>query len=192
MISTLISLLTQNYSTVIRYLPIAYVSFSIFVLSTLGSRLSYQISNLFGELAVIFYIVTLLPGMSRRFSLQHPIVNLLRLYRRQIGIFMYLFAFAHFFIKKYPSFISGFSAPSLAELSGIVAIFIFFLLFVTSNNTSQKLLASAWFVVQKLTYVGMFFIFLHLAFAGSLFWSILMITAVFVQVASFLFQRRSS
>jgi DMSO/TMAO reductase YedYZ heme-binding membrane subunit len=185
LIDTISNFFIQKSPLIIKWLPLVYFGFVLFVWINLDTRLGYRLSNTFGEIAVGLYVLTLIPGIAGRLGLKNSIFNVIRVYRRHLGISMYLFAFSHFFIKRFPfTFPPSFFA---FEVAGMLAIFVFFLLFVTSNNFSQKLLTKNWFLLQKLTYLGMFFIFLHLAFLKVATWGTLMALVILLEVISFIY-----
>lgn len=115
-----------------------------------------QLSNIFGKLALITYVLTLVPGMAKRFGINFLPISVLLLYRRQIGIMMFVLALVHMITSG--MFLS--SEPFIVVST--MAMVILFLLFVTSNNLSVKILAKYWHILQRLTYVAMILIIFHL------------------------------
>src|SRR3989344_5117925 len=93
-----------------------------------------------GDLAVLTYCVTLIPGIARRFSVKHKLLSLLMIFRRYFGISMFLFVAIHFFMIRGAGFIrNGFSAQfALFELAGITAGLLLIPLFITSNDMSVQ------------------------------------------------------
>lgn len=189
LIDTISNFFIQKSSLIIKWLPLVYFCFALFVWFNLNTRLGYRLSNLFGEISVGLYVLTLIPGIASRLGIKYIVINVIRIYRRHLGISMYLLAFAHFFIKKFPNFVSDFSTIPVFELMGSIALFIMFLLFLTSNNISQKVLATNWFRLQRLTYIGMFFIFLHLTLLEVGKWGILMGLVIILEVFSFIYSQ---
>jgi DMSO/TMAO reductase YedYZ heme-binding membrane subunit len=183
----------EKSSFFIRLIKVCYLALILFVGIVLSSPFHGKVGNFFGELSVLFYVATLLPGMAMRLGVHHTFFTLIRVYRRHIGIAMYLFALSHVVLNKFPDLIPDFSKTPTFELMGIVAIIIFLFLFITSNNFSQKLLGIGWVYLHRLTYVGMFFILLHLSILKSSTWGVLMWVVVLFQLTSFyIYARRQS
>jgi len=169
----------------IGLIKVCYLALILFVGIVLTSPYHGKISIFFGELSVLFYIVTLLPGMAMRLGIHHTFFTLVRVYRRYIGITMYLLALSHVVLNKFPKLIPDFSKTPTFELMGIVSIIIFLFLFITSNNFSQKLLSIGWFYLQRLTYLGMFFVLLHLSVNYVSKWGIIMWLVIVAELFSF-------
>ncbi len=128
----------------------------------------YEFGRRTGEFALVFYLLTLVPGILSR--LQQPPWTLLGViiqpYRRHLGIMTFLTAFIHM------SFTTGFPAlvnwhlPTIIgspKLYGIVALSILFPMWITSNDMSQKVMGKKWKFMHRFTYVALFMVFLHLA-----------------------------
>jgi len=147
----------------------------------------YELGKIAGNVALLLYIITLLPGIGARLGIQNKWFSLLRLYRRKIGIIMFLTAGAHvictklIFIQK----LSDLLPQGTFEIMGMLAIECLLLLFLTSNNFSIKKLRIWWFRIQRLTYFALFFIFLHVALIKLSVWSVLMGVTVVLQLTSF-------
>lgn len=170
---------------VFNLFKIAYLALIVFVGILITTPYYPLVGSLFGEIAVLLYILSLVPGIALRLGVNHSTFNVIRIYRRHIGISMYLFAFSHMTLKRSPSFIVDFSTMPTYELMGTIALFIFMLLFLTSNNLSQKLLGVGWIYLQKLTYVGMFFVLLHLSVNYVSKWGMLMWLVIIAELFSF-------
>ncbi len=147
----------------------------------------YQLAVNFGRTGLVFYIITLIPGIARRFGIKHKLVSILHILRRYIGISMFLLVVIHFwFIRGIDIFFKGpfrFSFSNF-ELMGITAYFLTIPLFLTSNDFSTVKLGKLWFTIHKLTYIIMFFIFLHVALQRLSIWTILMGVTVLAQLTS--------
>ena len=168
--------------------------FTAFYLAFSGNAV-YQVlakqSVLFGKTALTLYILTLVPGITGRLGIRHKLLSLLMIFRRHIGILMYLFALLHFsFLFLIPQLIIGnklFDSLLLFEFMGLSAIMLLLFLFLTSNDFSQFRLKDWWYLLHKLTYIAMFFIFLHVALQRISIWTILMGVIIFLQISSFLY-----
>lgn len=158
---------------------IVYVLLVIIILLSFGNPSIARLSNAFGKLAVLTYILTLIPGVAKRFGLNFYIVSIILLYRRQIGILMFLLALTHMILSG--MFLS--SQPFV--IVGTIAMFILFLLFITSNNFCVKVLSKNWHTLQQLTYVAMFFIFLHLILVRFSWSGLLLLIVMIAELFSF-------
>jgi methionine sulfoxide reductase heme-binding subunit len=165
--------------------------YSIYTLNDLAIPfISY--GKTLGQIAIILYILTLLPGVFRRFKLQHESIQLLMVYRRYIGILMYLFVFAHMWFLYWTDVIQTgsihFPIPQFI-LMGFVAHIFLFLLFITSNDLSTKKLGIWWNRIHNLTYAAIGFIFLHVALQKISTWTYIIGTTTCVVLLSHLYKR---
>lgn len=150
-----------------------------------------QISDKLGTLSLLLFVLTLLPGIITRLQINQKslsiIAIIITLFRRQLGILMFITAFLHMSLGTTLPLIAfqlipiaNLSALSIAEkirLSarafpptlrsfeqiGMVAWMILLPVWLTSNDFSQKLLGKKWKTLQRLTYVALWFIFIHVA-----------------------------
>lgn len=150
----------------------------------------YNLSINSGRLAVIFFIFTLVPGMTKRFGIRHKLLALFMIFRRYIGILMYLFALIHATMTRFlPTIAAGrIRTPPLFELMGFAALFLLFFLFITSNDFSVRVLGVIWYFIHKLIYLAMLFILLHVGLQRMSIWTVLMGATVFLMVVSFGYQ----
>ena len=151
----------------------------------------YSLALILWKIAVINFSVVLIPGIFKRFRLRHKTVSLLMIFRRYIGISMFLFALIHAsFIRLIPvisrmEFV--FLRPAF-ELAGLSALFLLFLLFTTSNYLSQRILKIWWYRLHKLIYLIMWLILFHLGLQRISIWTLISAITVFVMIASFIYQ----
>lgn len=183
MFGLLFNFLIKYHQKFIYLFFVLYFCLFLLVLSSFYFPIVSLISNFFGQLSLLLYILTLLPGIATRFKIILLPFTVLRLYRRHIGISMYLFALSHMIL-------SGvlFSQEPFIFFSQI-AMIILFILFITSNNFSQTKLNQLWFKIQQLTYFVMFFIFLHVALIDFGILSILLLLTIVLQIFSFVYKR---
>ncbi len=148
----------------------------------------YQLGVGSGKIAVILFILTLIPGMMRRFGITHKLLSLLMIFRRYIGIAMYVSALAHFGLVKVVPILSLKLPFRLAffEFWGSLALFSLFFLFITSNDFSTAKLGVWWHRTHKLIYLSMWFILLHVGLQRISLWTVLMGATVLLMMASFL------
>jgi sulfoxide reductase heme-binding subunit YedZ len=90
------------------------------------------------------------------------------LFRRHLGIFMFLAAITHLILVSTIPKLFTYSAITLdifpqREIFGIVAMLLLFPLWLTSNDYSVVHLGKYWEWIHRLTYFALFLIFLHVA-----------------------------
>ena len=148
----------------------------------------YSLGRVFGQLSFLTYLITLLPGIGDRFELKNIILSTLKIYRRYIGILMFLFAVVHVYIVKYlfSTSLKSLLPQATFEVVGVIAFSIFLFLFFSSNNISMIKLKIWWYRIHRFTYLAMFFIFLHVSLVRFTIFSVLMIFIIILQVISFL------
>ncbi|PIS22420.1 hypothetical protein COT50_02075 [candidate division WWE3 bacterium CG08_land_8_20_14_0_20_41_10] len=148
---------------------------------------SYQLGLYFGRVSLGLYLFTLLPGICRRFKLKHQFVSLLTLYRRQVGIAMYIFAVLHALLVV--SFPITLTPP---KVFGILAFLILTPLFITSNIYAVKKLKETWKKIHQLTYLALGLIFLHTALVRWSIFSVATLITLILLVSSSLLERSRS
>jgi DMSO/TMAO reductase YedYZ heme-binding membrane subunit len=152
-----------------------------------------------GQIAVLLFCLTLLPGIFKRLQwntpLTMPAISLLVLFRRHIGILTFLSAAVHqLFNAIIPNYIYlGSVLPPLPipvfQLFGSLSWLLLLPVWLTSNDTSQRLLGKKWKTLQRLTYISIWFIFFHVALQGKSLAIIIAITAI-LEVGSWVVARR--
>ncbi len=149
----------------------------------------YDFAVICGKAALTLYVLTMVPGMVRRFGLFIKPVAVLMVFRRYIGILMYLVAFIHASVIRFISMIrtGRFIAGPLFILAGSSALFMLFWLFITSNDWSVNRLGAWWKKVHALTYVALGFIVAHVALQRVSVWSVVIGGAAVMQIASFVY-----
>lgn len=154
-----------------------------------GAKLFYEWGLAAGRTALSLFIIILIPGIAERFGLRHKLIALLRIFRRYLGISMYLLVFMHLsFLWLIPAIKTSIFFPILLfQLFGLIAAIILFFLFITSNDISVRSLKIWWYRLHRLIYISIFFIFLHVAMQRLSVWSILMGTTVIIMISSFLY-----
>lgn len=125
------------------------------------------VANKIGTAALYLFLLTLLPGIFQRFKIFPLLSASIVLFRRQIGILMFLVAAMHsMYISSIAVISSGNFAPENFPpngLAGTAALMILLPVWLTSNDISQNKLGSFWKTLQRLTYVALIAIFLHVA-----------------------------
>lgn len=139
----------------------------IIVSNTMNAFTLYEVGAKFGIVSLGFYLTTLIPGILTRLKLFPILGVLLQTYRRHFGISMFLSAFVHMgFTTTLPSLATGRIPVILGSptIWGFIAFVLLFPLWLTSNDFSQKRLGKRWKLLHRLTYLALFFIFLHQVF----------------------------
>ena len=184
---------------IVTLFKLSYV-FLLF-LTLVGGYLFYQETSLgitiqefgkdAGELAILVYGLTIIPGIFRRFGWRHKLVSLLMIFRRYIGLFMFFLIVFHYTMQRGVAVVKnhlGFFQLSTYEVMGMIAFLSLLLLAVTSNDISTKKLGSWWARIHALTYGILWFIFLHVALQKAFTWSLFIGGMGVVQVSSFLYK----
>ncbi|MFZ5437983.1 MAG: ferric reductase-like transmembrane domain-containing protein [Patescibacteria group bacterium] len=118
-------------------------------------------------LSLILFWVTLIPGILKRFQLTGifmPIRVIIMLFRKEIGILMFLLAFAHYFWSRFLPILvikGDLLAFSLFEIFGLGALVLAFPMFITSNDLSIQKLGKVWKLIHSATYIIIWLLFLH-------------------------------
>lgn len=120
----------------------------------------------FGYLGLILYWFTLLPGILQRLRVFTSFGMLVMTFRRTLGALMFLLAVLHLQLSLVVPFIVRqrefeWTNP---RIFGTIAIIILFPLWLTSNDKSQRFMGKKWKWLQRLTYVALLFIFLHVSY----------------------------
>lgn len=147
----------------------------------------YELGKKLGSVAVVLYVLTLIPGMLKRFGVLPLTRSLLMLTRRQIGVTMFLSALGHqALVQLFPLLLSGQNPffTTFRTTLGSLALMVLFPLWLTSNDFSVQKLQKNWKRLHRLTYVALALIFGHVFFTGELFLKILLGLAMFLEVWS--------
>lgn len=126
-----------------------------------------------GSISLVVFWITLLPGMMKRFRLGGALIPLrttLMLFRRQMGITMYLFALTHLLWSRILPIINlngDLTRMSPFEAAGMLAFVLLTPVFITSNEWSVRTLGRAWHTVHALVYLVIWIVFLHVALQGT-------------------------
>lgn len=126
-----------------------------------------QRGNSLGTLALLLFLTTLLPGIFSRFKIFPLVGASIVLFRRQIGILMFIVAMIHsFYVSTIPAVMTGTFGPEFVtsrEILGSLSLIILLPVWLTSNNISQKFFGKFWINIQRLTYFALIAIFAHVA-----------------------------
>ena len=174
-------------------LILGYVYSASSIIGNPSDRANYlQAGIWFGQLAVVFFVVTVLPGILKRFGYKHTVISVLMIFRRQLGISVFLLALAHYLIVfAYPNFGTPPDKPNLIlfQQFGLLAFGLMLPLFLTSNDYSLRKFGRYWKTIHKLIYIIIWLVFLHLFFQRINIWTYLIGAAAFFQIASLIYEK---
>ena len=128
----------------------------------------------FGRAALLVLLIVITPGILGRFNIQIKITRVITLYRRRLGILVFMLAFTHYHIISLPKLVG--TEPNvlpLFQIFGLTALVILFVMFLTSNNFSQRRLGKWWKRLHRLIYVVVLLILIHTLMQRVSIWSIL-------------------
>jgi len=128
----------------------------------------------FGRAALLTLLIVITPGILGRFNIQVRVSRIITLYRRRLGILVFLLSFTHFHVISLPK-MAGIESNILPtfQVMGLTALVILSLLFLTSNNFSQRRLGKWWKRLHRLIYVVVLLILLHTTMQRVSIWSVL-------------------
>ena len=145
-----------------------------------------------GEIALVVFCLVSLPGIFRRFGHFNKPVSIVMIFRRQLGIAMYLFAVIHlafnWAIPVAARVFPLFPIPTFAFF-GIASAILLFFLFITSNDLSVNKLGIWWNRIHSLLYIVLWLVFLHTMLQRVSIWSITIGITAASEVASFVFAK---
>jgi len=150
----------------------------------------YSLGVFMGNMAVVFFVLSLSPGIAKRFNAVNTAVVFLMSIRRQLGVCAFLLSFAHYAsLRLFPILFGGselrFPLP-VFELLGVAALYALFPLWLTSNEYSVKKLGRFWRTIHSFVYFIVWLLFGHVALQGISISTILLLTFAVLEVASFL------
>ncbi len=147
----------------------------------------YDVGVWCGRTAITLYLITLIPGMMKRFGLTHKVFSLIRIFRRYIGISTFLFALVHAsFVRFIPLLASGVIVPGPAfQTFGLISLALMFFMFLTSNDFSVNRLGIWWYRLHWVTHIIMITVLFHTLLQRVSIWSVLIGFVVVLQISSF-------
>ncbi len=173
--SKIVVRLIQLYSVLV-VLPVFWGTYVLWKNPTSYFPFFDGLARQMGQIAAVIYLITLIPGMMRRFQTLPLTKAILMLWRRYLGIAMFNTAITHqMLIRTLPIFFTNPKLLTMLDLQvqvGTLAFILLFPLWLTSNEYSVRRLGSGWHWIHKLTYLALFFIFAHIALTANhrLFW----------------------
>lgn len=159
----------------LKLFPLVYAGFAVAMIVGAYINLThsflfdvfYKLGKLCGEAALGLLGVVILPGIMGRLKIEIKISRLITLFRRQLGITVFLLALAHYMLLRLLPIAAGifpFSLPVGFEVFGSLALFMLFALFLTSNNYSMRKLGPWWKRLHRFVYIAVGVLVLHTVF----------------------------
>jgi len=156
----------------------------------IGEVFRFDIGPWLGRIALALLGIVVLPGILGRFKIEIPITRIITLFRRQLGITVFLLALTHYeFVRGIP-LLSGqipFKLPfPLFETVSFYALMIMFFMFLTSNNPSIKKLGKWWKRLHRLIYLAVWLLVLHTGLQRISIWSVLILIVTTLELLSWI------
>lgn len=186
--SPTLSFFTKHKSVIINIFRLVYLLIIVFVFWSVKEK--WNGVN-FGRTAIVMFVVVLLPGIARRFGVRTITTAIIMLFRRQLGITVYLLSVSHFFLGRVMRRLAtgsfSLSSFSLFEIVGFSALLLLTPLFATSNDWSVSKLGKWWRRIHGMIYLVAWLIFFHVALQRFSMWSVIIGSAAVLEIASFLY-----
>jgi len=200
LVNSIFRVITKNRNLIVKLFEISYLLLVVLlyfgyraIVSGQGSfDLYYSLGKKMAEASVIVFILTVIPGMARRFGISHKLIAILMIFRRYLGILTFMLVLLHSsFVWFLPSLSSGgFLVPGSGfELWGFIAFVMLLLLFITSNDLSIRLLGDWWTRIHWLSYLIMWVVLIHVMLQGRYAWTILIGITSVAEISSFIVAR---
>lgn len=154
-------------------LLIAWLGFFLYSATQLSFLEWLPLGTLSASVSIVAFWLALTPGIMKRLNFSNALLPLrtsLMLYRRQIGITMYLFALTHFFWSRaLPIYTLGgdLTVMSPFEVMGMTAFTLLTPVFLTSNEWSVRTFGRRWKTIHALVYIVVWILLLHIGFQGT-------------------------
>lgn len=152
----------------------------------------YGLGKNLGQAALLLLGVVVLPGILGRFKIEIRLTRIITLFRRQIGITVFLLALSHYLLIRFVPILIGnvkfqIISPVLFENFGALALFILFFMFVTSNDNSRKKLGRWWTVLHRFVYVAVWLLVLHTGLQKVSVWTLGIFVVGLLEVISWVY-----
>ena len=150
----------------------------------------YTVGVFFGRTAITLLGIVVLPGILGRFGIEIKLTRLITLFRRQLGILVFVLAFSHYQLVRGISIYTG-QIPLMPrpvfEVLGTSALFLMFLMFLTSNNFSQKTLGKNWKRLHRIVYIILWLLVFHTGLQRISIWSVFIFSFAILEVLSWIY-----
>jgi len=160
-----------------------------------GFNVFRPLAILSGKTAIIFFILTIAPGIGRRMGVSSKALQFLMLFRRQLGLMVFYLVLFHlstvWFLPSMKYLGTIFPLNRVQLVGGLAFIFLI-PLFLTSNRWSVQKLGVWWKRIHSLVYIIAWLMFLHVAFQSSWLWASIIGTAAVLETISFIIPKKKS
>lgn len=164
------------------------VVFAYWTFLGVNRSIIYSLGTLAGQLAVVMFCISILPGILRRFGNRGMMIAFLTSIRRQVGVSMFLLSFLHYAaLRLWPLLFGGVSLmvpPPTFELLGVAALYALAPLYLTSNDFSVKKLGVWWRRIHSMVYFVVWLIFGHVALQEFGVWTMLIGIFALLEIGS--------
>ncbi|MDP2632463.1 MAG: ferric reductase-like transmembrane domain-containing protein [Candidatus Curtissbacteria bacterium] len=151
----------------------------------------YDLGRHFGQAALVLLGTVVMPGILGRFGIEIKITRLITVFRRQLGILVFILAFSHYHLVRGVPRLIGlfplFPPYQLFEYFGTISLFLLFFMFLTSNNFSVKKLGKWWKRLQRIVYVILWLLVLHTTLWRISVWSIFIFFFATLEILSWIY-----
>ncbi|MBI4037426.1 ferric reductase-like transmembrane domain-containing protein [Candidatus Curtissbacteria bacterium] len=176
------------YLAIVGFWPVAYLS-TVGILP--GSSYLYSLGVKFGQGAITLLGIVVIPGILGRFGIEIPITRTITLFRRRLGILVFLLGLTHYLLVRLLSIILGYIKfqifPPLFELLGMSTLSLLFLLFLTSNNKSVRSLGKWWKRLHRLIYLVLWLLVFHTGLQRISKWTLFIGLFALLEIISFIY-----
>ncbi len=188
----------ENKSLVLLFTNILYLSLiGVTLVSAYSIYNDPEIYNFFatnrawfGRIALLVLLLVITPGIIGRFGIDIKISRIITVYRRRLGILVFLLALTHYNIITLPRIagIEPFVFPMpVFQTIGFLALVMLAFLFLSSNDLSVKRFGKWWKWLHRLIYVILFLVLLHTSLQRTSVWSILAGVFFAAEIGSFIY-----
>lgn len=170
-----------------QIISVFWFFYTLLLIFTVMGQYFLQFGLLAGKTAIIFLILTGIPGILRRFKINLKISSLLMLFRRQLGLTVYFLVLFHYMMVRFDA--RTFFNPQfvLFEWMGFIAFNCLTIMFLTSNEFSVRTLGKWWKWIHRLFYVIVWLVFTHVMLQGLSIWSISIGILAVTEVLSYIY-----
>lgn len=174
----------------------AFGIYSAFIINKQTTSEIYDMGKSAGNFAVVFFCLSLMPGIARRFKIRMTVIQIIMLFRRQIGIVAFLFGFLHYgILRLFPILFAGApfdTSPPIFEIFGTLTLYPMALLFLTSNDISVRKMGKSWKILHDMSYIIVWTLFLHVALYNRGAWMLLIGFFAVAETSSLIYSNYSS
>lgn len=176
MLSTVQLFFIENKKAIVRFVKLFWILLIILFITTIQIKelqfLWKDLGKWAATTSIISFWLSLTPGIMKRLGVNKPPIvlfsrTILMLFRREIGVNMYVFASIHFgWSRILPVLAVGGSLLDVSpfEIMGFLSFALLTPLFLTSNDYSQKkLFKKSWPTLHKLARIIIWTLFIHIA-----------------------------